>query len=296
MNKKIKIESFLEKYKIKDFKNSLSFCVFDYYKQFTNDENLLLLSLIFNPLSKKNLFKEFNLKEEEKILQSFYDCNENLLKNDKVYPFIVLFLSQLYCINQYDSKIFLKKENKKLLNFAFKLLKKVHLTKLKRDLEDLFFSILDKKTWDNYKKILKITKDHFKVKEEKVKKHFAKILKTLDIKGEVETRIKTIYSIHQKIQKKNLLLSQILDRIGIRLIVNSEKQCYQLMAYISNNFQIFNNKIKDYIAIPKNNEYQSIHLTIFYEKTPVEIQIRTKNMHKVALFGEASHFNYKKND
>ena len=94
--------------------------------------------------------------------------------------------------------------------------------------------------------------------------------------------------------KKNLILSQILDTIGIRIIVNSIDECYKIMALIFKYSPSMPNKIKDYIAIPKENGYQSIHITTFHEGSPIEIQIRTLEMHRFAEYGRANHLNYKK--
>jgi GTP pyrophosphokinase len=144
-----------------------------------------------------------------------------------------------------------------------------------------------------YSEILSITKKNVKTQEKYIQKTFQNLLKELDIKGKVYSRTKSIYSIHKKITKKNLILSQVLDRIGIRFILKTEEDCYKVMSQISCRYYLFKNKIKDYISIPKPNQYQSLHITILFQSFPVEIQIRTQKMHHCAEYGSADHAGYK---
>lgn len=129
--------------------------------------------------------------------------------------------------------------------------------------------------------------------EKKVKKEIGDFLLNKKINTQIESRFKTIYSLHQKITKKNILFSQVLDVIGLRILVETDADCYRTMEGLILKWVIIKNKIKDYIAVPKSNGYQSIHLTIMYEDHPVEIQIRTYKMHWESLYGESAHGAYK---
>lgn len=135
-----------------------------------------------------------------------------------------------------------------------------------------------------------------KIVEKKIEKEIETLLKRIGIRARLFSRIKSNKSITQKIAYRNILPSQILDVIGIRIVTNSIKNCYVIMELITKKWEVLNNKIKDYIAIPKINGYRSIHLTINHQGKPVEIQIRTFQMNQEANFGKASKYkHYAKN-
>jgi (p)ppGpp synthase/HD superfamily hydrolase len=140
---------------------------------------------------------------------------------------------------------------------------------------------------------LKNLSDNFSVLE-KIVKSLIQMLEDHNLKGEIQSRIKTVYSIKQKMQNKNILHSQIGDFLGVRIIVKSIDECYQIMQTLIDHWTCVNSSIKDYIAIPKENGYQSIHLNILYADNPIEIQIRTQRMHQKAEQGLAAHNLYKK--
>ena len=110
----------------------------------------------------------------------------------------------------------------------------------------------------------------------------------------IQSRVKTVYSIHGKVNRRNILYSQVLDTVGLRLIVNKKSDCYRVMEKVLRQAAVVPSKIKDYIAVPKPNGYQSIHLVIMFNRCPVEIQIRTGQMNTRAQLGTASHMQYKK--
>ncbi len=110
-------------------------------------------------------------------------------------------------------------------------------------------------------------------------------------------REKHLFSIYHKMQKKNLLFNQIMDVYGFRIIVDDLDECYRALGIVHNLYRPDNDRFKDYIAIPKANGYQSLHTTLFGPYgVPIEIQIRTKQMHDTAEKGIAAHWLYKKND
>src|SRR5476649_209870 len=114
------------------------------------------------------------------------------------------------------------------------------------------------------------------------------------IEAQVSGREKHIYSIYKKMLEKNLSFSQVLDIYGFRVVVKDAPSCYLALGVLHGLYKPIPGKFKDYIAIPKVNGYQSLHTTLFGPfGTPIEIQIRTHEMHKIAEAGVASHWLYK---
>lgn len=114
------------------------------------------------------------------------------------------------------------------------------------------------------------------------------------ISAQVDGREKTLYSIYSKMRNKHLSFSQVLDVYGFRIVTNSFSDCYLALGVLHSLFKPMPGKFKDYIAIPKLNGYQSLHTTLIGPYgTPVEFQIRTKDMHRVAESGVAAHWLYK---
>lgn len=125
-------------------------------------------------------------------------------------------------------------------------------------------------------------------------KKLNKILFKAGIKAKVYGRVKHISSIYNKIKDKKYNISQIYDLLAVRVIVDSVEKCYEVLALINANYTPIDDRFKDYISRPKLNGYQSIHTTVITENNdPLEIQIRTHQMHEFAEYGVAAHFLYK---
>ncbi|MBP3345193.1 MAG: bifunctional (p)ppGpp synthetase/guanosine-3',5'-bis(diphosphate) 3'-pyrophosphohydrolase [Clostridia bacterium] len=120
------------------------------------------------------------------------------------------------------------------------------------------------------------------------------ILKELNINGEIHSRIKRISSIFNKLHNKQLSLDQVYDILAMRVIVNSVEECYEVLGRIHGIYKPMAGRVKDYIANPKPNGYQSLHTTIIVDNQhPMEIQIRTADMHRESEYGVYSHWLYK---
>lgn len=126
---------------------------------------------------------------------------------------------------------------------------------------------------------------------ERLKKLVEKCLQELNIEGKVYGRKKHIYSIYKKIQDKSI--DTIYDLIAVRAIVKTIPDCYALLGRLHSVVEPYKNRFKDYITTPKPNGYQSLHTTVLFEGFPVEIQIRTEDMHHFAEYGVAAHWMYK---
>ena len=118
--------------------------------------------------------------------------------------------------------------------------------------------------------------------------------KEAKIQAKVEARIKRLYSIWQKLQRQRISVDQIYDMLALRIITQSESDCYAVLGIIHNQWRPVPGRIKDFIAIPRNNFYKSLHTTVISEKGHAfEVQIRTEEMHKMAEEGIAAHWKYK---
>jgi GTP pyrophosphokinase len=110
---------------------------------------------------------------------------------------------------------------------------------------------------------------------------------------EILSRVKHNYSIYLKMQRKGIGIDEILDLLAVRILVKKPIECYRVLGMVHLHFQPLNARFKDYIAIPKENGYQTIHTTVFDESAIFEIQIRTYEMHATAELGVAAHWKYK---
>ncbi len=129
---------------------------------------------------------------------------------------------------------------------------------------------------------------------------FISHIKTLMLKNgfldgtfSIEKRIKHHYSIYTKMQRKGITIEEVLDLLAIRVLVKEPLDCYRELGIIHLNFKPLISRFKDYIALPKENGYQTIHTTVFHEASIFEVQIRTYAMHKTAELGVAAHWKYK---
>lgn len=110
---------------------------------------------------------------------------------------------------------------------------------------------------------------------------------------QILSRVKHDYSIYLKMQRKGISIDEILDLLAIRILVKKPLDCYRVFGLVHLNFQPLSSRFKDYISIPKENGYQTLHTTVFHESAIFEVQIRTYEMHKTAELGVAAHWKYK---
>ena len=165
---------------------------------------------------------------------------------------------------------------------------------IKWELEDLSFRYMEP---DKYYDLVDQMKEKRKVREEIVNEAIDVLKKTLtesSISFEINGRPKHFYSIYKKMKKDNRDLSQIYDLYAIRVIVDTVQDCYGVLGIVHSLWKPLPYRFKDYIAMPKPNNYQSLHTTVIGTRgQPVEIQIRTWGMHHIAEYGVAAHWRYK---
>lgn len=173
------------------------------------------------------------------------------------------------------------------------------ISRLKNHLEDLSFQYIypeDYKTIDTY---IKSNAQNLKFK---LNAFIQKVKDTMDKDGftendfEIIGRVKHYYSIYLKMHRKGVSIEEILDLLAIRIIVKNPIDCYRVLGLMHLRFTPLISRFKDYIAVPKENGYKTIHTTLFDEEGIVEAQIRTVEMHRLAEYGVAAHWKYKGGD
>ncbi|PZP64949.1 MAG: guanosine-3',5'-bis(diphosphate) 3'-pyrophosphohydrolase [Azospira oryzae] len=166
-----------------------------------------------------------------------------------------------------------------------------------QELQDLSFRHLYPNRYKVLAKAVKAARGNRREVVTKIQATLQQKLKEAGIEAEVYGREKHVYSIYKKMREKSLSFSQVLDILGFRVIVKDIASCYLALGVLHGLYKPIPGKFKDYIAIPKANGYQSLHTTVFSPLgTPIEVQIRTRTMHRIAESGVASHWLYKSSD
>jgi RelA/SpoT family (p)ppGpp synthetase len=165
---------------------------------------------------------------------------------------------------------------------------------VKLELEDLGFRALYPYRYKVLERELKRARGNQKEFIGKIAETFKATLKKAAVSGSVEGREKHLYSIYRKMQNKKISLNDMVDVYGFRIIVDSADTCYRTLGLVHGVYKPMPGRFKDYIAIPRINGYQSLHTTLFGPNgVPIEVQIRSEQMHRVAESGIAAHWKYK---
>jgi len=168
------------------------------------------------------------------------------------------------------------------------------ISTLKKYLEDLSFMYLLPSEYQKIDNFIKENKEDLTLR---LNNFISKVEVLLSKEGisdfEIKGRIKHYYSIYLKMQRKGISIEEVLDLLAIRVIVREKIECYESFGVIHLNFRPLISRFKDYIAIPKENGYQTLHTSVFDETNVIEVQIRTYDMDKNAEFGIAAHWKYK---
>ena len=170
------------------------------------------------------------------------------------------------------------------------------ISQIKCELEDLCLKYIDPEAYEYLSVNINSKLTERQEFVESVVKEIKEILDESHIVGEVFGRPKHFYSIYKKMKKQNKTLDQIYDLTAVRVIVDTVDECYEVLGKIHKKWKPIPGRIKDYIAMPKENMYQSLHTTVVTEFGKIfEIQIRTKDMNRTAEYGIAAHWKYKEN-
>ena len=186
--------------------------------------------------------------------------------------------------------------SKETLDIYAPLAHRLGMAKIKSELEDMAFSYLHHDEFLEIKRLVDNTKEERKDYIENFIRTMIRTLSELGIKAEVKGRFKHFYSIYKKMYQKGKEFDDIYDLMGVRVIVDDKATCYHVLGIVHSQYTPVPGRFKDYIAVPKSNNYQSIHTTIVGPLGKfIEIQIRTKDMDEIAEEGIAAHWNYKEN-
>ena len=190
-----------------------------------------------------------------------------------------------------------KRIAKETMEIYAPLADRMGMNRIRDELEDLSFDILNPEARKMIKDRLDTIKDNNLINYNSVLSEFENLLNENNIDFKIFSREKTPFSIWRKIQKKRTSLEQITDIIGFRIILDNVENCYKTLGVIHNKWNCIPGRFKDYISSPKINNYKSLHTAVIGpNKRPIEIQLRTQQMHEFAQRGIASHWKYKSSE
>jgi GTP pyrophosphokinase len=181
-----------------------------------------------------------------------------------------------------------------VMDYFVPLANRLGLGQLKWQLEDRAFYYLNNKAYEDIAKALNKRAKARETSIQELNNVFENKLKAAGItQFSISGRAKHIYSIYSKMQRKKVPFEQLYDTQALRILVNDVDACYAVLSIVNDEWQSIAHEFDDYIAHPKSNGYQSIHTAIVFHDIPIEIQIRTFDMHAIAELGYAAHWKYK---
>ncbi|MEG1499451.1 MAG: RelA/SpoT family protein [Clostridia bacterium] len=279
------------------------------------DEECEISALLYFPFSHNHITKEYiasafsteiltMVESLEKLHKVEYNNKEEEAENIRKMFFAltkdirVIFVRLAFAEAEIDNITLFDKSKQKerakvVLDIFAPLAARLGASNIKTSLENSAFKIIYP---EKYNEIEKSVEEKFKGTNNIIaalKDYLTKTINSLGIDGEIMGRKKHIYSIYKKMMSKGSALDEIYDLIALRVLVHNLPECYSVLGKIQEELTPLPGRFKDYIATPKSNGYQSLHTTVLYNSLPVEIQIRTFDMHKSAEFGITAHWMYK---
>ena len=174
------------------------------------------------------------------------------------------------------------------------LANRLGIGKIKAELEDLSLRYLNPEKYFEIAQLVALKKAERDATIQVLIEKISQLLKQHKIKASISGRSKHYYSIYSKMKRLNIAFHELYDISAVRVIVNTVNECYEVLGIIHSQFKPIPGRFKDYIAMPKSNMYRSLHTSVLGPKTkPIEVQIRTHEMHQVAEYGVAAHWKYK---
>jgi guanosine-3',5'-bis(diphosphate) 3'-pyrophosphohydrolase len=186
---------------------------------------------------------------------------------------------------------------KETLDIYAPIANRLGMGRIKAELEDLSFRYVAPEDYFKVASMVDPLRENSEKELKKAKRALGNLMKENHIPAEIFYRIKRLYSIYNKMNRRNIGFDQVYDFMAIRLITDSPKNCYAALGTIHQNWPHIPHRFRDFIAMPKPNLYQSLHTTVITEKKQtIEIQIRTKDMNDLAENGISAHWKYKETD
>jgi len=206
-------------------------------------------------------------------------------------------LHNMRTIKAFDSNDKRQRIAKETMEIYAPLADRMGMNRIRDELEDLSFTVLNTKARNLIIERLNFIKDNRKDNFNNISADLIKLLKSKNIEAKINGREKTPFSIWRKIQNKKISLEQLTDIVGFRIIVNTTEDCYKTLGIFHSAYAAIPGKFKDYISTPKINKYKSIHTSLIGpNKHRIEIQIRTNDMNEFAERGIAAHWKYKSSE
>lgn len=243
--------------------------------------------------------EELNTKTSEKLLTTALSFRKMLIAAVKDSRALVIKISDrlhnmltLSALNEKKQKSI---SEETLVVYA-PIAHRLGISSIKNELEDRGFYYLFPQDYQKIKDYLEKNNQPFALRlHQFIEKIQSLLLKNgfLENDFKIESRVKRPYSIYLKMQRKGVSIDEVLDLLAIRVIVKDDLSCYRVLGLMHRTFKPIMSRFKDYIALPKENGYQTIHTTLFDQSLVYEIQIRTFDMHKSAQYGVAAHWKYK---
>lgn len=174
------------------------------------------------------------------------------------------------------------------------LANRLGMSNVKSEMEDLSLKYTNPDVFQHLKQLVALKKGERADYLERAERAIYKNADKNGIEVSISSRAKHFYSIYQKMRKRNKAAEELYDLLALRIICKTNADCYTVVGIVHTLWKPLEGRFKDYIAMPKANGYQSLHTTVLYDGKPLEIQIRTEDMHAVAEHGVASHWLYKK--
>lgn len=273
-----------------DFSSVFAYLVFE-----TQSSNLSLsedAKIIYQGLMTQSYLSSETKEEEAEVIRKMF-----IAMSKDIRVVIIKLCIMLYDISLYTLPL-LKEQYEFLIEvrdiFA-PLAERLGLNSIKSELEDCCLKCLNPKIYQELDSSVMLQKDANEKQISITKSKLENIISELGLKNAtIMARQKHYSSIYKKLKSKNITLANIYDLIAMRVIVDNIEDCYAVLGKIHGIYKPMEGRFKDYIASPKPNGYQSLHTTIIAEnRRPLEIQIRTHEMHKMSEFGVFAHFLYK---
>ena len=206
-------------------------------------------------------------------------------------------LHNMRTIKAFDSKEKQKRISRETMEVYAPLADRMGMNRIRDELEDLSFDILNSEARELIKERLNFIKNNREDSFKTISSELIKVLKNNDIEAKITGREKTPFSIWRKMQSKKISLEQLTDIVGFRVLLNNTQDCYKTLGVFHSEYSAIPGRFKDYISTPKINNYKSIHTAVIGpNKQRIEIQIRTFDMHEFAERGIASHWKYKSSE